>query len=596
MANDSNLISKLTKKLKINKKKKNSWKNLNSSDNLPYASEDYMLYSDTEAELYKARVSIKVTDTDTYNAIVNINNEDDEFYKAKVNVAANRSFNNSTSFDENNENINTSNILGALRKSPTYSPGVISRSSTYNDQSSVGSSQHSTLQNKFLYPGTLNRNNFTSEIKTNSNNPFKNTNTIRPKGTQKKSIKQRNSPSTMDPALSNSLISPIEFDSTGNEIKSTISSENPTLSSQSSTKDSTLSRDSKQSNSPKQSNSVSNRAKSVKRIKPLITFDTPPVVSPITVESDSDEYVRKRNSKKAKKYSKKRSHNEKLKPTEFKETKTNVSTADIVARANMRLNSSRNNEEDDDVPLGIIQYKCLSSLLNKSTPSNISSLQSNTQYKSTTLSRDNNRFPPETAYYSDKESSRRTNYNTIKKRNEHYNKKLNDKSTKLFDVTPLSPPPSPKQTSNTKNPFTTIIFDSDNTTTNVNTTNDIFTSNNNYNITSNVSSNDDKFASKEDLSNYFNNFSNSNNISNNVVSLNQSPIPINYSNSNMNANMKKNMIQNYTNYNSNMNMTINDYFKSNSNTNASNANMNPFEAVLRNREFDVFDEFSYKTY
>jgi len=59
--------------------------------------------------------------------------------------------------------------------------------------------------------------------------------------------------------------------------------------------------------------------------------------------------------------------------------------------------------------------------------------------------------------------------------------------------------------------------------------------------------------------------------------------------------MKMNMVQNYTNYNSNMNMTINDYF-SNANTNTTKADLNPFEAILRNREFDVFDEFSYKTY
>jgi len=43
-------------------------------------------------------------------------------------------------------------------------------------------------------------------------------------------------------------------------------------------------------------------------------------------------------------------------------------------------------EEDDDVPLGIIQYKCLSSLLQESAPPNISSLQSNTKsYKSSHL-------------------------------------------------------------------------------------------------------------------------------------------------------------------------------------------------------------------
>lgn len=437
MANETNIISKITKglKFKINKKKKNNWKTLNSNESLPPTptDEEYMLYSDTEAELYKA----------------------------KVNVEANRSF----SFNNTNENnnMNTRNILNNLNNTPAYASNVIGRSKTYNNRTTYTYNNRPTFgaqaQNKYIYTPnnttsntesrknsfqTLCQNNTTSQpisiqytsssnnstpytsapnspisidssdtcvndIKMNSNNPFiKNSSNLKPKNNNLLSVNTAN----MDPALSHTLISPIEFDGSGNEIKkstttTTTTNVNVTVQPQNKTTEQPV------------------RTKSVKRIKPLITFDTPPVVSPITAETDSDEYVRgrKRSGKKHKKYSKKRSSLLTLKTNDLKEmTKGKVysePTSAIAARAHSRLNSpnSASNEEDDDVPLGIIQYKCISSILKESGPTNISSLQSNTKKSHKSKNNYGYMSPPRESYLEKYDIPKFNNYSSYYQEN-----------------------------------------------------------------------------------------------------------------------------------------------------------------------------------
>ncbi|ORX77078.1 hypothetical protein BCR32DRAFT_248223 [Anaeromyces robustus] len=432
MANETNIISKLTKglKLKINKKKKSNWKSLHSNESLPPTpSEELMLYSGTEEELYQA----------------------------KMNVQANRSFSYHTSHLSDNEtNYNTNNILAGLNSTnnqTNISSMAIGRSkTTYNQPNTTSYSyqngsvlrnnnfnlyqQTQTLQNNYLYPTSNNTNrknsyqtvcvtspssstsqskpipiNYTSsstnnipypsapnsplsfdssDTYVNDNNPFKINTTINPKATTKQINTQLTITTTnIDPALSHSLISPIEFDGSGNEIKRSTTIATINMNQQETT---TNSRTTKQNSNKEQIS----RSKSAKRIKPLITFDTPPVVTPITApDSDFEDSIRgrKRSSKKSKKHVKKRSSNLlTLKTTDIKDSSlskmnkksysgnnysSGPSSAAIAAKVNKRLYSS--NEEDDDVPLGIIQYKCLSSLLQESAPSNISSLQSNTK-------------------------------------------------------------------------------------------------------------------------------------------------------------------------------------------------------------------------
>jgi len=448
MANE--IISKLTKglKFKINKKKKNNWKTLHSNESLPPTpkDEEYMLFSDTEAELYKA----------------------------KVNVEANRSFsfNNSNTNSTDNSNANTNNVLSGINNTPAYSSNVIGRSKTYNNRTTyttynnrptfgaqaqsnylytpnnitesrknsfqtvcppqnVNSTQPITIQyttssnNSTPYSSVPNSpisfdssDTYVNELKANSNNPFLN-NTIKPKTNNFLTVSTAN----MDPALSHSLISPIEFDGSGKEIKkstttTTTTNVNVTVTSQNNTTTTTT-----QNTTTSESQPVRN--KSVKKVKPLITFDTPPVVSPITtVETDSDDYLRgrKRSSKKHKKYSKKRSSNLTLK-TDLKEmNKTKVCsepTSAIAAKAHLRLNSpnSTSNEEDDDVPLGIIQYKCISSILKETGPTNISSLQSNTKKSHKSKNSFGYMSPPHEAFLEKYDYPKFNNYNNYHQEN-----------------------------------------------------------------------------------------------------------------------------------------------------------------------------------
>jgi len=411
MANETNIISKLTKglKLKINKKKKSNWKSLRSNESLPPTpTEELMLYSSTE----------------------------DEIYQAKINVEANRSFSYHTSHFNNNETNNTNNILSGLNSSnyQTNSSNIpIGRSrTTYNQPNNSSFSyqndnilksnnfniyqQQTTQQNNYLYPTSNNSSrknsyqticvtspsstqatpipiNYTSsstnstaypsapnsplsldssDTYVNDNNPFKMNLTINPKSTTKQVNNHLTiTTSNMDPALSHSLISPIEFDGSGNEIKPSITTTTKNIDKQHEIK------------STKQNNNKDPipRSKSAKRIKPLITFDTPPVVTPMTApDSDFEDNLRgrKRGGKKSKKHVKKRSSKLlSLKTSDVKDSSLPTMNKKPSFDNNKHLFS--NNEEDDDVPLGIIQYKCLSSLLQESAPSNISSLQSNTK-------------------------------------------------------------------------------------------------------------------------------------------------------------------------------------------------------------------------
>jgi len=433
MANETNIISKLTKglKFKINKKKKNTWKTLNSNESLPPTptDEEYMLYSDTEAELFKA----------------------------KVNVEANRSFSFNNTNNTNNTNtentMNTKNILSGLNNTPAYTSNVIGRSKTYNNRTTYTYNNRPTFgaqaQNQYLYtPNTITEsrknsfqtvcppqhvnstqpisiqytsssNNTTpyssvpnSPISIDSsdtyvNNPFIKNN-AKPKVNNFLTVSTTN----IDPALSHSLISPIEFDGAGKEIKKSTSTTTTTnvnviVSTENNTTEQPV------------------RNKSVKRIKPLITFDTPPVVTPITADSDSDEYLRgrKRSGKKHKKYSKKRSSLT-LKTKELKDMSNNKvssepSSAVIAARAHMRLNSpnSVSTEEDDDVPLGIIQYKCISSILKETGPTNISSLQSNTKKSHKSKNNYGYMSPPRESFLEKYDYPKFNNYNNYYQEN-----------------------------------------------------------------------------------------------------------------------------------------------------------------------------------
>jgi hypothetical protein len=381
-------INKLTKgfKLKINKRKSN-WRTLDSRESLPQTlSDEYMLYSDTEAELYQA----------------------------KVNVEANRSF---VSYTNKNENIsNTNNILAGLN-----SNNNIGRSKTAYTRPSANIYRNNTntpSQNSYLYQSIKNSssNNSTpytsvpnsplsidsydtyiNDQKINNNNPFKvNLNsTVNPKATTTEINTQLSIVTNTDPAYSHTLVSPIEFDGSGKEIKQkteSVNSNNNNNTNTNTTKDFPV------------------KSKSIKKLKPLITFDIPPVVTPMAPESDSDEVGHRRRSKKSKKYSKKRhspslsmdtSDKEISKKSAYIYGSNKVSsyenTSTIASKVNRCLNSPT--EEDDDVPLGIIQYKCLSSLLQESAPPNISSLQSNTKpYKSSNMKNDYGYISPTEKY------------------------------------------------------------------------------------------------------------------------------------------------------------------------------------------------------
>jgi len=463
MANNKNLINKLTRglKFKINKKK-SAWKTLNSKDSLPPTpTEEYMLYSDTEAELYEAKANIEANRSFTYQSSSYNNEMNNNIGNILIN-----------SYTNNNNNSNNNIFIG--RSKTTYSrPSTTTFTFNNNTLNRIPITTQSQFQsqtqsqNKCLYPSTTitesRKNSFqtivasppnsntkpistsyttpsssfsssfstnnppyvsapnspsstdssdtfvVNDIKISSNNPFRNgintnnnnnTNTTlnRPKATTNE-IKNHLTITTanIDPAMGHTLISPIEFDGSGKEIKS-----NNTNTVKFNTNTTNTATDNNKNNTNEKSSNNSTKeqlpkkSKSIKRIKPLITFDTPPVVTPITPESDSEEKVcgHKRSGKKSKRNSKRLSSPPSplltIKTTELNKNvsknkinnKFSPESASMIAyRANMRMNSPM--EEDDDVPLGIIQYKCLSSLLKESAPTNISSLQSNTKsYKS----------------------------------------------------------------------------------------------------------------------------------------------------------------------------------------------------------------------
>ncbi|OUM66803.1 hypothetical protein PIROE2DRAFT_5902 [Piromyces sp. E2] len=414
MANETNIISKLTKglKLKINKKKKNNWKTLNSNDSLPATpvEEEYMLFSDTEAELYKAKANVEANRSFSFNNTNNTTNHNDNNMSTKnilgsINNTSNfigrsKTYNNRTT-TYNTYNVNNRSIYGTSPSNKyLYTPNATTESRKNSFQTicspqNVNSTQPITIKytspsnNTTPYSSVPNSpisiessDTYVNEMKANSNNPFIRKNSAsnaKPKSNNFLSVSTAN----MDPALSHSLISPIEFDGSGKEIKKSSSTTTTTNVNVTVTPE----QNTASSNQNKPSEPQPIRSKSIKRVKPLITFDTPPVVSPITAETDSDDYIRgrKRSSKKHKKYSKKRSSNLTLKTSELKELAKNKFSSEptsvIAARAHSKLNSpqSSSNEEDDDVPLGIIQYKCISSILKETGPTNISSLQSNTK-------------------------------------------------------------------------------------------------------------------------------------------------------------------------------------------------------------------------
>jgi len=353
-----------------------------------------MLYSDTEYELNHAKANVEANRSFSFN---NLNHDNNNLYikskNASNNISAYATIGRSKTYNNNLPMVGPKSQLNNLYTQNSKMDNSKSKTTT-----------HPLLQNKhssFIINKHLNPSTFASapnspisldtydtnyvDVKFSSNNPFIN-------------MKPNNISTTKkDIALEPTLVSPIEFDSNGNKI------EKPT----------TVSFAPQQSTPLKETTNTTTeqlvRNKSLKKIKPLITFDTPPVVSPITTETDVEEYARgrKRNSKKQKKYSKKRSSILTVKTDNTKETTKEMvysePTSAIVARANSRLNSPNgynfNNEEDDDVPLGIIQYKCISSILKDVGPTTISSLQSNSKKSQKSKSNYGYMTPPHDSYY-----------------------------------------------------------------------------------------------------------------------------------------------------------------------------------------------------
>ncbi|ORY39210.1 hypothetical protein LY90DRAFT_704320, partial [Neocallimastix californiae] len=303
----------------------------------------YMLYSDTEAELYQA----------------------------KANIEANRSFTYQTTYSRPSTATFTFN------------------NNTLNRMSTTQSQFPSQSQNKYLYPSaTISENRKILSkllllllLQTQILNLF-----------QLVFITPSSSFSLNNTSYVSAPNSPISTDSSDtfvvNDIK--ISSSNP-FRNDINTNTNTNTNNNNNTTNLNRSKATNNEIKNCLTIS-TDNMDPAMVVTPITPESDSEENVRghKRSGKKSKRNSKKlASPLLTLKTTELNKdisknsyNKFSPESASVIAyKANMRMNSPM--EEDDDVPLGIIQYKCLSSLLKESAPTNISSLQSNTKsYKS----------------------------------------------------------------------------------------------------------------------------------------------------------------------------------------------------------------------
>ncbi|ORX44636.1 hypothetical protein BCR36DRAFT_373110 [Piromyces finnis] len=614
MTNDKNIISKLTKglKLKINKKKKSNWKTLNSNEYLlstpTPTHEEHMLFSDTEVELYQAKANIEANRSFTFNNNSNENNIDtknvlNNTFSVNVNVIGrSKTYNSSSSYTYNNRPTIGPNIQNKYTPNSTTESRKNSFQTIYSPQNNnltqSGMNHCSSFSNNSTpYTSAPNSpisidssDTYVNEIKANFNNPFlKNNaiNNIKPKTNAFLSVSTTN----MDPALSHSLISPIEFDVAGKEIKTS--------------EDTTTTAPQNISTGQINTNEQVPRNKSVKRTKPLITFDTPPVVSPITAETDSDEYIRgrKRSGKKHKKYTKKRSSNLTLKTNNLKDMTKNMTfsepTSAIVARANSRLNSpnSISNEEDDDVPLGIIQYKCISSILKETGPTNISSLQSNTK-KTKSHSKDNYGYmsPPHESYLEKyKKEKRKKKYH--KKSNNYLKNKLSlhkvpshlKNTLKRKDL----PPPSPPQIASHKTLFFGNYFNSESSS-----------SNNDIDSDTDTDTNDENEDDYFNANSYFHQYREEDNISPKQTAIEidevvygsgTTPISINYANSNMNADLKMSSHLKSDFDNPNPYMNLEDVFNSQLNTNM----YNPFEYHhyrLRNANSFLYDEHGYKTY
>jgi len=491
MANDKKFINKLTKglKLKINKKKKSNWKNLNSGGIPRTPTDDSMIYSDTEAELYQAKINVEANRSFSYhnnaynnesysntnNILAALNSNNDKFVNRSKTTYQRPTTNtytyNSTinSFNNNlgrkpqttqgNYNIYPSTTTESRKNSLQ---NVVAASKTTNPQpiqiqytsSSTNSAPYTTSTT--TSPLSLDTSDaFINEL--NSNNPFKsdinlNANSIHPKATTSQINSQLSIPNT-DMAMSHTLISPIEFDVSGNEIKSNNNTNVATSTESNSHKDVNQSKEQKQPS----------RSKSIKKVKPLITFDKPPVVSPMTVDSEDEENTRgrKRGSRKNKKYSKKRSSPSlKVKTTELRDRSKSVPNFGKRSSYEGKLNSikpslvisptkaKKGNEEDDDIPLGIIQYKCISSILQESAPPNISSLQSNTKksYKSSNA-KDNYGYLSPTEHYPQENKLNKVEpalkiNGSLHRRSKSYHTGTHKKRTPA----PLTPPLSPKRT------------------------------------------------------------------------------------------------------------------------------------------------------
>ncbi|KAL6621488.1 hypothetical protein U3516DRAFT_795987 [Neocallimastix sp. 'constans'] len=339
-----------------------------------------MLYSDTEAELYQAKANIEANRSFTYQSS-SFNNE---INNNIGNILVN-------SYTNNNNNSNNNIFIG--RSKTTYSrPSTATftfNNNTLNRMSTTQSQFPSQSQNKYLYPSATISENRKNSFQTIVASPPPNSNT-QPISTS--FITPSSSFSLNNTSYVSAPNSPISTDSSDtfvvNDIK--ISSSNP-FRNDINTNTNTNTNNNNNTTNLNRSKATNNEIKNCLTIS-TDNMDPAMVVTPITPESDSEENVRghKRSGKKSKRNSKKlASPLLTLKTTELNKdisknsyNKFSPESASVIAyKANMRMNSPM--EEDDDVPLGIIQYKCLSSLLKESAPTNISSLQSNTKsYKS----------------------------------------------------------------------------------------------------------------------------------------------------------------------------------------------------------------------
>lgn len=138
-------------------------------------------------------------------------------------------------------------------------------------------------------------------------------------------------------------------------------------------------------------------SRSIKKIKPLITFDSNPM--PSFINSTSTSSTDQLRHSKSYQYS--RNRHDEDQQERYIYGNSSLTHSKSIQQQKQKYNisnpittSTSTEDEDDDTPLGIVQYKCLSSLLKESNNSNISSLQQQSNKKTTKHNYYNKLFSP----------------------------------------------------------------------------------------------------------------------------------------------------------------------------------------------------------